>query len=148
MVSGVVSFLREKYSYILGFAIIEAGIYYFNGPTGNFHHRFSWSLRHLDLLWLDKQELAGPHAEIRQLRGILSLLSRRACHRTTRRLHFVGSSLALFCLLELFFHGRSLVARRGGLLGLWLCLVFSFGVREKSAGHLPVIPSTASWAIG
>ena len=30
------NFLREKYPYILGFAVIEAGIYYFNGPTGNF----------------------------------------------------------------------------------------------------------------
>ena len=29
-------FLREKYAYILGFVIIEAGVYYFNGPTGNF----------------------------------------------------------------------------------------------------------------
>ena len=29
-------FLREKYAYILGFLAIEAGIYYFNGPTGNF----------------------------------------------------------------------------------------------------------------
>ena len=26
-------------------------------------------------------------------------------HRTMRRLHFLGSSLALFCLLELFFSG-------------------------------------------
>ncbi|HUE65543.1 MAG TPA: Mpo1-like protein [Rhizomicrobium sp.] len=26
-------------------------------------------------------------------------------NRTTRRLHFLGSSLALFCLLELFFTG-------------------------------------------
>jgi hypothetical protein len=34
--NGVVSFLRDKYAYILGFAVIEAGIYYFNGPTGNF----------------------------------------------------------------------------------------------------------------
>jgi len=34
--NGVVSFVREKYAYILGFAVIEAGIYYFNGPTGNF----------------------------------------------------------------------------------------------------------------
>ena len=29
--NGVVSFLRDKYAYILGFAVIEAGIYYFNG---------------------------------------------------------------------------------------------------------------------
>ena len=30
------SFMRQKYGYFIGFAIIEAGIYYFNGPTGNF----------------------------------------------------------------------------------------------------------------
>ena len=34
--SGAARFLREKYPYLLGFAVIEAGIYYFNGPTGNF----------------------------------------------------------------------------------------------------------------
>jgi len=32
----MITFLREKYPYLLGFAAIEAGIYYFNGPTGNF----------------------------------------------------------------------------------------------------------------
>ena len=36
MLNNVVSFVREKYPYILGLCIIEAGIYYFNGPTGNF----------------------------------------------------------------------------------------------------------------
>ena len=36
MRSGVATFLREKYPYFVGFAVIEAGIYYFNGPTGNF----------------------------------------------------------------------------------------------------------------
>ena len=30
------SFIRDKYPYFLGFAIIEAIIYYFNGATGNF----------------------------------------------------------------------------------------------------------------
>ncbi len=34
--SGVAGFLKDKYPYFLGFAIIEAIIYYFNGPTGNF----------------------------------------------------------------------------------------------------------------
>jgi hypothetical protein len=34
--SNVGSFLREKYPYFLGFGIVEAIIYYFNGPTGNF----------------------------------------------------------------------------------------------------------------
>jgi hypothetical protein len=34
--SGVATFIRDKYPYFLGFAIIEAIIYYFNGPTGNF----------------------------------------------------------------------------------------------------------------
>jgi hypothetical protein len=32
----LVSFVRKKYPYFLGFCVIEAGIYYFNGPTGNF----------------------------------------------------------------------------------------------------------------
>ena len=32
----MVSFLRRKYPYFLGFAIIEGLLYYFNGPTGNF----------------------------------------------------------------------------------------------------------------
>jgi hypothetical protein len=31
-----VSFLRKRYPYLLGFLIIESGIYYFDGPTGNF----------------------------------------------------------------------------------------------------------------
>ena len=30
------SFIRRKFPYFLGFCIIEACIYYFNGPTGNF----------------------------------------------------------------------------------------------------------------
>ena len=30
------TFLREKYPYLLGFLVIEAGIYALNGPTGNF----------------------------------------------------------------------------------------------------------------
>ena len=34
--SGVVSFLRAKYPYFLGFCIVEAGLYYFDGPSGNF----------------------------------------------------------------------------------------------------------------
>ena len=32
----MITFLREKYPYLLGFAAIEAGIYYFNGATRNF----------------------------------------------------------------------------------------------------------------
>ena len=35
LLGGAVSFLREKYPYLLGFDVIEAGIYTFNGPTGN-----------------------------------------------------------------------------------------------------------------
>jgi hypothetical protein len=30
------TFIRTKYPYFLGFGIVEAIIYYFNGPTGNF----------------------------------------------------------------------------------------------------------------
>jgi hypothetical protein len=36
LLGSAASFLREKYPYLLGFAAIEGGIYYFNGPTGNF----------------------------------------------------------------------------------------------------------------
>jgi hypothetical protein len=36
MLNNLVLFVREKYPYILGFFVIEAGIYYLNGPTGNF----------------------------------------------------------------------------------------------------------------
>jgi hypothetical protein len=36
MLNNVVSFVREKYPYILGFCVVEAGIYYFDGPTGDF----------------------------------------------------------------------------------------------------------------
>jgi hypothetical protein len=50
------NFLERKLPYLIGFAIIEAGIYYFNGPTGNFNTGFlgiftiwlyySWMTRH------------------------------------------------------------------------------------------------------
>jgi len=36
MLNNVGSFIRKKYAYILGFCLIEAAIYYFDGPTGNF----------------------------------------------------------------------------------------------------------------
>jgi len=36
MANNAVFFVRNKYPYFLGFLIIEAGIYYFNGPAGNF----------------------------------------------------------------------------------------------------------------
>jgi hypothetical protein len=34
--AGVVSFVREKYPYILGLAAIEAAVYYLDGLSGNF----------------------------------------------------------------------------------------------------------------
>ena len=40
MLNNVVSFIRRRYPYILGFCVVEAGIYYFNGPTGNFNTGF------------------------------------------------------------------------------------------------------------
>ncbi len=36
MLSRASLFVRTKYPYILGFCVIEAALYYFNGPTGNF----------------------------------------------------------------------------------------------------------------
>ena len=32
----IATFVRRKFPYFIGFAIIEVGIYYFNGLTGNF----------------------------------------------------------------------------------------------------------------
>jgi len=40
MLNNVVSFIRKKYPYILGFCVVEAGMYYFNGATGNFNTGF------------------------------------------------------------------------------------------------------------
>jgi hypothetical protein len=36
MAKNVIAFIRNKYPYFVGFLIIEAGIYYINGPNGNF----------------------------------------------------------------------------------------------------------------
>ena len=44
----VSSFLRAKYPYILGLCVVEAGLYYFNGLTGN----FITGLLGLFVLWL------------------------------------------------------------------------------------------------
>ena len=40
MLNNVVSFFRNKYPYIFGFCVVEAGIFYFDGPTGNFSTGF------------------------------------------------------------------------------------------------------------
>jgi len=40
MLDNVVLFIRKKYPYILGFCVVEAVIYYFDGPTGNFNTGF------------------------------------------------------------------------------------------------------------
>jgi len=55
MLNRAVSFIRSRYPYILGFCVVEAGMYYFNGPTGNFTTGFlglfaiwiyySWTIR-------------------------------------------------------------------------------------------------------
>jgi len=36
VLNNLVAFTRRKYPYLLGFGAIEAAIYYFDGPTGNF----------------------------------------------------------------------------------------------------------------
>jgi len=36
----MLTFFKQKYPYLLGFAVIEAGIYYFEGATGNFFTGF------------------------------------------------------------------------------------------------------------
>lgn len=48
MLNSVVSFARKKYPYILGFCIVEAGIYYFDGPEGDFTTGFFG----LFLIWI------------------------------------------------------------------------------------------------
>jgi len=48
LVSDVVSFLRAKYPYFLGFCVVEAGLYYFGGPGGN----FSTGLLGLFTIWI------------------------------------------------------------------------------------------------
>ena len=45
---GAISFLRAKYPYFLGLAVVEAGIYYFDGPKGN----FTTGLLGLFTIWL------------------------------------------------------------------------------------------------
>jgi hypothetical protein len=40
MLNSVGAFIRKKYPYILGFCVIEAGIYYFEGSAGNFSTGF------------------------------------------------------------------------------------------------------------
>ena len=40
MLNNIVLFIRKKYPYILGFCVVEAGMYYFGGPTGNFNTGF------------------------------------------------------------------------------------------------------------
>ena len=47
-VTEVVSFLRAKYPYFLGLCIVEAGLYYFDGPVGN----FSTGLLALFAIWI------------------------------------------------------------------------------------------------
>lgn len=46
--SGAVSFLRAKYPYLLGFCVVEAGLYHFEGPAGN----FSTGLLGLFTIWI------------------------------------------------------------------------------------------------
>jgi hypothetical protein len=40
MFSNVALFIRRKYPYIAGFCVIEAGMYYFGGPAGDFNTGF------------------------------------------------------------------------------------------------------------
>ena len=56
LLGSAAAFLREKYPYLLGFCVIEAGIYYFNGPTGNFTTGFLG----LFAIWIFYSWLSGP----------------------------------------------------------------------------------------
>lgn len=57
LLGGAATFLREKYPYLLGFCVIEVGIYYFNGPTGNFTTGFLG----LFAIWIFYSWLSGPN---------------------------------------------------------------------------------------
>ena len=46
--TNTVRFVRSKFPYFLGFGVVEAMIYYFNGPRGNFTTGFLG----LFVLWL------------------------------------------------------------------------------------------------
>ena len=52
------NFLSSKLPYFIGFAIIEAGIYYFNGPTGNFTTGFAG----IFAIWLYYDLMTRRHA--------------------------------------------------------------------------------------
>jgi hypothetical protein len=57
------NFLRSKLPYFIGFAVIEAGIYYFNGPTGNFTTGFLGIFAvwiYYD--WMTRHHAQGPSA--------------------------------------------------------------------------------------
>ena len=56
------NFLRRKLPYFIGFAIIEALTYYFNGPTGNFTTGFLG----LFVIWLYYAWMTRPPASARQ----------------------------------------------------------------------------------
>jgi hypothetical protein len=34
--NNAVTFIHRKWPYFIGFGVVEAGIFYFDGPTGNF----------------------------------------------------------------------------------------------------------------
>ena len=48
MAKQIASFVRNRYPYVLGFLAIEAAIYYFHGPTGN----FTAGLAGLFVIWI------------------------------------------------------------------------------------------------
>src|SRR5215472_13971272 len=54
-------------------------------------------------VWLRKAEM--PMQRYNSFRDFYPFYLSEHAGRTTRRLHFLGSSLALFCLLELLFTG-------------------------------------------
>jgi hypothetical protein len=63
MTNKAVCFIRSKFPYFLGFCIIEALTYYFNGPTGNFTTGFLG----LFVVWLYYSWISRePHQEQRQ----------------------------------------------------------------------------------
>ncbi len=55
------SFIAKKWPYFLGFCIVESGVYYYNGPTGNFTTGFAglfaiW----LYYVWMYRDDYKAP----------------------------------------------------------------------------------------
>lgn len=86
---------------------------------------------------------------LRQLRRILSVLPERTANRTCRRLHFVGSTLALACLAALLVTGNFLFLLAGLLCGYGLAWIghFVFEKNRPASFRQPLYSFMGDWAM-